>query len=157
MSRFDSIFDEIQHYIQHDILKNTSIPYTTIRNIVYNYDDFREYPTTIPRDLRQILNYLQELMSVCDDIYMKVNQIRHFGKPLLRGDSDSHEFQNSSRIKIDMVYTTNHTIIVLDFAPVQNRMGNIVYKIKLNGHICDSYEDMIQYILDEYLRESGNW
>jgi hypothetical protein len=156
MNHFDSIFDEILHYIDNGVLKNTTIPYTTIRNIVYNYADFGEYPVIIPRDLKQVITYLQQLIDICDNIYLKVDTIRHFGKPMLRGGL-SEDFQHSSRLKLDLVYTTNHTIMILDFAPVQNRFGNTVYKIKLNGHICDSYEDMIQYIMDQYLRESGYW
>lgn len=129
------ILDQYQHYVQeHQFHQVNPIMLRKVRNVMENFRDYTQYPEELPDDMRICFKFLKEAFTISNDIFCE------------------YFYHNSNHTYAVRYYYFDKTLLFfIDFEEVATSSGRTVYKIKVNKHICDSLEDMVQYFMDLYL------
>ncbi len=134
------ILKEIDDFIQQGALNQVDPElYHQITHIIRMKHQLLIKPMNPPRPLITCLDFLHELMTFSNDLQFTYH---------------SNQFTNTIHVSLDLL--ENSTEYVVDYVPVMNATG-LVYKISIDEHVCDGYEDFLQYFVDTYLTKIGYW
>ncbi len=134
MNQESHILEQYQYYVSEHMLKATSPLFIRkLRNVIDDYQDYSSYPSELPFDLRLCFKFLKDALTMSEDVFCE-----YF-----------YHHQNE-QYAVRYYYFNKTVLFFIDFEEVVLSNNRRVYKIKVNDHLCDSLEDMLQFFMDKY-------
>ena len=134
------ILDQYQYYVQQHIFNPLNPIYIRkVRSVMEQFRDYTYYPDELPGDMRICFKFMKDAFTISNDVFCEYFY---------------HISNNSYAIRF--YYFEKTQLFFINFEEVALSSNKIIYKIKINDHLCDSLEDMVQYLMDLYIELTDN-